>query len=439
MSFAWSCAEEGSVDDDSAIHNEDLEGMDERGDQNQMRASLVSPIRIAVVGARRGEAFVRSAETLGAKLSMVAICDQSPEKLAPWEETDVRCYLDYDQVLEDKEIDAVCLATPVGLHARQAIDALRAGKHVLCEVPAADSLEDCRELIKAVEETGLVYMMAENYCYRRDVLMVEEMVRRGVFGELTYAEGSYLHDCRNLFLDHEGALTWRGELNRTRFCNWYPTHSMGPVSRWLGINRGDRYLSLSAWQSGAFACADYTRRNFGAEHEMADRAQWRIPDSVITSLRSEKGVLVHHRLDTASPRPHHVDRYALQGTRASFTSNFSSQFESQIWIQGRSPTTSDGRAEEWEPLFKYADEFEHPLWREWGAEAAKSGHGGGDFFALREFADSIFEARAPWIDVYDAVTWSSIGPLSGQSMEEGNRPVEVPDFAPAGKRSESGV
>ena len=387
-----------------------------------------SQIRFAIAGARRGAAYAESAATMGGRARLTAICDPSSERRAPWENIGVRCYSDFEQVLADKEIDAVCLATPVGMHAEQSIAALRAGKHVLCEVPAAESLVECRELIRAVEETGLVYMMAENYCFMRDVLMVEEMVNRGVFGDLIHAEGSYLHDCRFLIFDDDGALSSRGERKRTLFQNCYPTHSMGPVSRWLGIGDHDRYVSLSAWQSGAFACAEYVRRNYGAEHEFAAREGWRMPDSVVTMLRSEKGALVYHRLDTTSPRPHHANRYALQGTRASFTSNIDPKLEPQIWIQDRSPTTRDGQAEGWEPLYKYAEEFEHPLWREFGTEAKSYGHEGGDFIVLREFVGAILERRRPLIDVYDAAIWSSITPLSGQSMEEGNRAVEFPPF-----------
>lgn len=376
----------------------------------------------------RGGLYAESARKLGDQVQLAAVCDSAPERLAPWRDTGVRCYSEFDQLLEDKEVDAICLATPVELHARQAIQALRAGKHVLCEVPAVETLEESRELIRAVEETGLVYMLAENYCFMRDVLMVEEMVSRGVFGDLIYAEGSYLHDCRFLLYEEDGTLTWRGERKRTFFGNCYPTHSMGPVSRWLGINRRDWYTSLSAWQSGAFACAEYTRRKYGSDHELAAPSAWRMPDSVTTMLRSENGVLVSHRLDTTSPRPEHPNRYALQGTRAAFTSNIGPDLAPQIWIQDRSPTGRDGSAEAWEPLYKYAEEFEHPLWREFGAEAAAWGHEGSDFFVPREFVAAILEERRPFIDVYDAVTWSSITPLSRDSMEGGNKAVAFPRF-----------
>jgi len=102
-----------------------------------------------------------------------------------------------------------------------------------------------------------------------------------------------------------------------------------------------------------------------------------------------------------------------------------------IWIQDRSPTNKRGIAEQWEPLANYQEEFEHPLWKEHRERAEKAGHGGGDYFILREFAASIAENRLPLIDVYDAVTWSSITPLSAESIAKGNVPVTVPNFKEA--------
>ncbi|HVF10747.1 MAG TPA: Gfo/Idh/MocA family oxidoreductase [Abditibacteriaceae bacterium] len=398
---------------------------------------MTLPIRVAVIGGGRGRSFMHGAQNLPDKLKLTTICDLREATLADWRShADIHCTTDYEEVLNDPNIDAVCIATPVQMHARQAIAALEAGKHVLSEVTAAYTLDECWGLIEAVERSGLTYMMAENYCFTRDVMMVSEMVRQGVFGDIIFAEGSYLHDCRDLFFHPDGELTWRGELRRTGFFNGYPTHSLGPVCQWLDINRGDRLASTATWHSGSSAVGPYVQRNLGSEHPLVDNAQWRLPDTVSTLIRTEQQRLIEHRLDFASPRPHHMNRYALQGTRASFTSHVDPHQESLIWIEDRSPTSKSGVAQSWEPLFKYAAEFEHPLWRRSAEEAAKAGHGGGDYFILREFADAIIENRPPLIDVYDAVTWSSITPLSAISMEHNNAPVAVPDFKNRARREQ---
>ncbi len=393
--------------------------------------SSKNTLRFAVIGSRRGRSFIHSAETLKEDgIQLVAICDTSPKGLKEWEgDSGVKLYSNYEQVLNDPEIDAVCIATPVPLHAAQAIAALDAGKHVLSEVTAVMTLEDGWALIDAVKRSGRTYMMAENYCFMEPVLQVQRMVEEGVFGEITFASGSYIHDCRELLFDEKGDLTWRGNLRRKAFGNAYPTHSLGPVARWLDINRSDRLKSLSTRESRTVAVNHYVGRHHVDRPEYAEPGFWSHPDTTSTSIHTEKGVLIDIRVDWASARPHWMARHELQGTKASFCwPDSPGKSEPLIWIQDRSPQNAKGTATEWEPLSKYRDEFIHPLWREHGEAAMKAGHGGGDYFVLREFCAAIREGRAPMIDVYDAVTWSSITPLSIQSIAGGNNSVAVPDF-----------
>jgi len=391
--------------------------------------SSKNSLRFAVIGARRGSSFIRSAKTVEG-IQLVAICDSSPEMLKEWEGVaGVKLYSNYEQVLNDPEIDAVCIATPLLLHATQAIAALDAGKHVLSEVTAATTLEEGWALIDAVKRSGRTYMMAENYCFMEPVLQVQRMVEEGIFGEITYASGSYIHDCRSLLFTETGDLTWRGNVRTKALGNAYPTHSLGPVARWLGINRSDRLESLATWESRPLATSHYARRNHADRPEYGDPHFWKLPDTTNTCIHTEKKVLIDIRVDWVSPRPHWMARHELQGTKASFCwPDGPGEREPLIWIEDRSPQTPEGIATEWEPLSKYRDEFIHPLWREHGDRAMKAGHGGGDYFILREFRDAIHEGRAPLIDVYDAVAWSSITPLSIQSIAQGNCSVAIPDF-----------
>lgn len=147
----------------------------------------MNPLRFAVVGAGRahgagcgrGRTFVNGAVGIPEHVVMTTICDLDPETVQQWSGQGVKAYQNYDDLLADPEIDAVCISTPVQIHAKQAIQALNAGKHVLSEVPAAYTMEECYGLIEAVERTGLTYMMAENYCYIRPVMMVQNMVEQG--------------------------------------------------------------------------------------------------------------------------------------------------------------------------------------------------------------------------------------------------------------------
>ncbi len=394
-----------------------------------------APIRLAVVGGQRGRTIRRVARHFPEKARLVAICDRSEEVLRAWRELDpdVATFSEFESLLEWGEFDAACLATPLALHASQSIQALEAGKHVLSEVTAARTLDECWALVEAVEKSGLTYMMAENYCYQRPNMMILNMAQQGVFGELVHAEGAYIHDTRDLAIRPDGALTWRGEMRRYNHGNTYPTHSLGPVAQWLGVNRpgGDRLVSTATFVSGAFSMRPWVAERFGSDHPGAQPGYFAKGDSAVTLIQTEKGALIVLRVDSNSPRPHNMTHYVLQGTKASYLSARYGGEDPLIWIDGRSPGYSpprDGKHAEWEPLWRYAPDYEHPKWREKADVARAAGHGGGDYFVLEDFVDSVLSGERPPIDVYDAVTWSVITPLSKISVERGGASVEIPQF-----------
>jgi predicted dehydrogenase len=390
------------------------------------------PIRVAIVDGRRGGSYGLAFGALSDRIALSAICDVDPAVLADWSKgrPDVRTFARYEDLLDADVCDAVFLATPLELHARQAILALRAGKHVLSEVIAATTLEECWELVEAVEASGRAYMLAENYCYSRPAMLVRNLVERGVFGETTYAEGAYIHDCNPLMVDSAGRLTWRGELARHGPGNGYPTHSLGPVAQWLGCAGSaakDRLVEVMCLTTPDLARQQYMADRFGDDHPWAQPGFFRRGDSASTLLRTERGSVVYLRVDFASPRPHNMTHYVLQGSRAAYLSPRHAKEDPLIWIAGRSPGATIG-AEEWESLWTYASEFEHPSWRERGDVARRAGHGGGDYFVVEDFVNAISNGLPSPIDVYDAVTWSSVFPLSAESARDGGRPREIPDY-----------
>jgi predicted dehydrogenase len=387
-------------------------------------------VRLGVVGGRRGGAYNLSIEAFHERVEVTAFCDHSDAAVAKWRETypGIRTFSSYDSLVESDACDAIALATPMIQHAGQAAQALEAGKHVMSEVTAAVTLDECWQLVEAVEKTGRVYMMAENYCYTRTNMMVLNMVRQGVFGEITYAEGGYIHDTRDLALTSDGEITWRGELRRLRG-NTYPTHSAGPVCQWVDAVHGgrDRLVSAATFVTGAKALRAYIRERLGPDHPSARDELWVGPDSATTMVQTAEGVLIVLRRDASSPRPHNMFHFELQGGKAAFLSPRHPKEEPLLWIDGGN--RGRGPAElEWEVLWKHTDRFEHPRWVQWGNQAMKAGHGGGDFFILDDFLAAIETGRKPAIDVYDAVTWSALMPLSIESVAKGGIPVQIPDF-----------
>ncbi|REE85303.1 putative dehydrogenase [Paenibacillus taihuensis] len=388
------------------------------------------PLRLAIVGGNRGARFEQALHALADRLQLAAICDISDEVTQAWKEKFpwIRTYRSYELMLLDLDIDAVFLASPMLLHAKQAIAALDAGKHVLSEVIAAHTLEDCWELVEKVEKTGLTYMMAENYCFSRSNLAVKYMAEQGMFGEITYLEGGYFHELRTSVHKPDGSLTWRGELHHTYNGLNYPTHSIGPISHWLGLNRdgGDRMKTMSTFASNSRSLQAYFQERFGKDHLGSQPGYWKQGDSAVTNIVTEKGVLITLRVDWTSVRPHNMRHYVVQGTEGAYLSRRHEQEDDLVWFNGRS---KQGEVEEqWEPLAKYQPEFDHPTWKKWEDKAQSFRHGGGDFFILEEFVSAIEERRQPLVDVYDAVTWSSIFPLSMQSQASGGQPVAFPEF-----------
>jgi predicted dehydrogenase len=324
---------------------------------------------------------------------------------------------DYKRML-DSDIDAVLVMTPQNQHAAQSIYAMNAGKHVGSETPAAYTLDECWALVEAKEKTGRRFMLLENYPYARSRMMILNMAHTGVFGEVTYGEGSYIHDTRNLAYEKDGALSWRGEIARKYRGDVYPTHGMGPVSLWMGVNRGDRYVTLVSMDTGTKGLQSYAREHFGKDHPAAKPGFFQKGDTTITMLRTANEKLVVVRYESGSTRPG-MGWESLNGTKGAYDGSPGGE---SVYLEGRSP------GHRWEPLDKYRAEFEHPFWKKDGEIANKTGHGGGDYFVMREFFRAVAEDREPPIDVYDGVTWSCVLPLSGQSIRETNKSIAFPDF-----------
>src|SRR2546423_9412408 len=148
---------------------------------------------------------------------------------------------DFENLCKRDDLDFIYIATPWDWHVPMALAAMSNGKHAGVEVPVATTLEDCWKLVDASEKTRRHCMIMENCCYGYNEMMVLNMARAGVFGDLVHAEAAYIHDLRELLFKDESEGLWRRFPHVTRDGNLYPTHGLGPVAQYMDIHHGDRF------------------------------------------------------------------------------------------------------------------------------------------------------------------------------------------------------
>src|SRR3989339_318543 len=319
---------------------------------------------------------------------------------------------EYKKMLESDNVDGVFIATPAQTHAEMAIDSMNAGKHVGSEVPGGYTSSELWEMVRIKEKTGVHYKLLENYNYMQTKLMIFNMVQQGVFGEPYYAVGSYIHATPKLNFNSDGSLTWRGELRRDAYGNWYPTHAIGPICKWLDINKTDALDYLVCMQNKPVMAHLDTVKQFGQESTQA-KIDFKTGEFIQTLIQTKKGKLLQIDFGPVEPRPQQV-YYGIQGTKGAFDDRHG------IYL--------GSNTEKWEPLDKYKEKYESHYWKESGQTAGKTGHGGGDYFVMRDFVEMIKQDKEPWIDVYDSAVWSSIFECTQKSLENRSSSVDIPDF-----------
>ena len=330
-------------------------------------------------------------------------------------------YLNHKELLARDDLDAVFVATTWITHARIAIDAMRAGKHVAMEVGGAASIEECWQMVRASEETGKFCMLLENCCYDRKEMAIFNMVKQGLFGEIIHMQGGYQHDLRDeISLGRENR---HGRLFNFQHRNGelYPTHQLGPISKVLEINRGNRYISVSSFATKSRGLNEWIKANKGEDYDLADYS-FNQGDIVTTVLRCANGETVVLTHDCSLPR-HYSRAYRVQGTKGIYMEDGNTLF-----IENFTKHDDGNWMHPGEDFDNYLEQFEHPLWKKYQVDGVHEGHGGMDFLVLSAFAESVRLGGQPPIDVYDAATWMAVTCLSEASIAIGGAPVPFPDF-----------
>ena len=154
-----------------------------------------SKIRVAIIGLGFGAEFIPIYQN-HPYAEMAAICRRSRKDLDEcgdrWKIA--KRYTTFEEVLNDPDIDAVHINSPIQDHAPQSLAALKAGKHVACTVPMATSIEDCGKIVEAQRASGKIYMMMETVVYSREYLFVKELYEKGELGRIQFLRGSHQQD-----------------------------------------------------------------------------------------------------------------------------------------------------------------------------------------------------------------------------------------------------
>ncbi len=325
--------------------------------------------------------------------------------------------VEYMEVINDPEVEVVIIMSAWENHIPATIAAMRAGKHVGCEVGGAYALEDCWDLIRAYEETGNHAMLMENCCYGRDELMVLNMVKQGLFGKVVYCEGGYHHDLREEVCYGRENRHYRLRNYQNRCCENYPTHELGPIAKVLGINRGNRMISLTSMATGAWGLNDYARLHEGVDPALRDYS-FKQGDIVKTTIKCAGGELITLTLDTTLPRNYNRG-FTVRGTLGGYN-----EWEKAVFLD----SLGEEGNRKYENREMYYEEYEHPIWKRYQEEGIRGSHDGMDWLLYEAFFEGIRSGEQPAIDTYDMAAWMAITPLSEASIARGGAPMEIPDF-----------
>lgn len=359
-------------------------------------------IKFGIFGLGRGSSFYDS--IIANNGDLVAVCDFDENKFASAKEkfSDVTTYTDFDEFINHEGLEAVFLCNYFHEHAEYAIKALEKNIHVLSECTSNISMGDGVALVRAAEKSDAYYMIAENYPFMKFNQEMRRVYRSGVLGKVLFAEGEYNHPILNqkdIKKYCPNSKHWRYHIPRI----YYITHSLGPLMYITGAVP-KRVTAMPIF-------APLNEENGGGS------LYWRLPDrsAVVTCLNDDDSVF---RVTGWSHFGGHANTYRVAGELGQIE-NIRGE-DNKVVLSFNEEHTPEGM----ERVSKYDADFSP----EDKADAENAGHGGGDYFIIREFFNSIRENRKPMFDEYFATTMASVAILGHRSALEYGVPYDIPDF-----------
>ncbi len=415
----------------------------------QLRCDPIPNVRVAFIGlGMRGPGAVsRMARIDG--VEVVALCDIREDRVKKANETlekygrskALEFFGDeniWKKVTELPNVDLVYIATDWENHAKMGIKAMRDGKHVAIEVPAALTMEEIWDLINTSEQTRKHCMQLENCVYDFFELTTLNMVQQGLLGEIIHGEGAYIHGLQPYWDDYWN--DWRMKYNEKHRGDVYPTHGLGPVCQAMNIHRGDRLKFLVSVDTKAIGNPEYLKEKRG--QSVTD---FRNGDHTTTLIRTEneKSILIEHNV--TSPRPYNR-MYQLTGTKG-FANKYPvegyalEKNELDPELTKNHENLNAHRFVPKELKEELMKKYQHPIVNDELVETAKKvgGHGGMDFIMDYRLVYCLQKGLPLDMDVYDLAEWCCLIPLTEISLDNGSAPVAIPDFTRGGWNKLNGL
>lgn len=403
-----------------------------------LTAPKIDTVHIGIIGlGMRGDGAVqRLIHVPGVEIT--ALCDLRPERIEVGQEILRNAGLPeaaeytgsedaWKELCNREDIDLVYVVTDWENHANIGVYAMEHGKHVAIEVPAAMTLNEIWSLINTSEKTRKHCMQLENCVYDFFEMTALNMAQQGLFGEVIHVEGSYIHNLEEYWGEYYN--NWRLNYNNEHRGDVYPTHGIGPVTQVLNIHRGDRMTHLVSMDTKSF-----NGKKIAAEQGVENKdIEFQNGDHTLTLIQTEKGKTIHIQHNVMTPRPY-SRMYSLTGT-----DGFASKYPiEQICLR---PTQVEENAViDHENLNAHGavpanvhaaliEQYKHPIHKELEARAKEvGGHGGMDFIMDWRLIYCLQNGLPLDMDVYDLAEWCCLAELTRISIENGNAPVEIPDF-----------
>ena len=334
-------------------------------------------------------------------------------------------------------VDLIYIATDWKSHAKMGIQAMKDGKHVAIEVPAAMNMDEIWGLINTSEETRKHCMQLENCVYDFFELTTLNMAQQGLFGEVLHGEGAYIHGLQPYWEQYWN--NWRMDYNRKHRGDVYPTHGLGPVCQAMNIHRGDKMNYLVSIDTKAVGNPAFIKEKTG--EEVTD---FRNGEHTCTLIGTEKGksILIEHNV--TSPRPYNR-MYQLTGTKG-FANKYpvsgyaldGGEIDPEIAANHENLNAHDFVPEEVKEALM--EKYKHPIVKDI-EELAKQvgGHGGMDFIMDYRLIYCLQNGLPLDMDVYDLAEWCCLIPLTEISLDNNSAPVEIPDFTRGGWNKLNGL